>query len=334
MTDILSFYGREEAVARMNRFGSEGRPFFFLVDYTGEECLVEEPNSLPSSDLLFAFPGVTNVPQGMPGSQCPDSFRWEPHPMNFEDYCRGFEIVHRHLHSGNSFLVNYTCATPVDTDLTLRQVFDYACAPYRLWVNGRFVVFSPEIFVRIEDGFIYSYPMKGTMDATLPDAHERLLADPKEAAEHATITDLIRNDLSRFATGVTVPRYRYLEELRTHRGSLLQMSSEICGRLPEDYPSQLGDLFFSLLPAGSITGAPKPRTVQIIREAETYDRGFYTGVTGYFDGRNLDSAVLIRFLEQQSGGVKVFKSGGGITFRSEVRNEYEEMKQKVYVPLY
>ena len=112
------------------------------------------------------------------------------------------------------------------------------------------------------------------------------------------------------------------------------MSSEIRGRLPEDYPLQLGDLFFSLLPAGSITGAPKPRTVQIIREAETYDRGFYTGVTGYFDGRNLDSTVLIRFLEQQPDGAKVFKSGGGITFRSEARNEYEEMKQKVYVPLY
>ena len=57
-------------------------------------------------------------------------------------------------------------------------------------------------------------------------------------------------------------------------------------------------------------------------------------MTGYFDGRNLDSAVLIRFLEQQPDGAKVFKSGGGITFRSEARNEYEEMKQKVYVPLY
>lgn len=334
MTDTLSFCGREEAITRMNRFGSEGRPFFFLIDYTAEKCLVEEPHRLSSAELLFAFPGATNVPQGMSATSRPVSFCWEPHPMSFEEYRRGFDIVHRHLHGGNSFLVNYTCATPVDTNLTLRQVFDHARAPYRLWVNDRFVVFSPEIFVRITDGFIYSHPMKGTMDATLPAARERLLADPKEAAEHATITDLIRNDLSRFATEVTVTRYRYLDELHTHRGLLLQMSSEIRGRLPEDYPLQLGDLFFSLLPAGSITGAPKPRTVQIIREAETYDRGFYTGVTGYFDGRNLDSAVLIRFLEQQPDGTKVFKSGGGITFRSEARNEYEEMKQKVYVPLY
>lgn len=334
MTDTLSFCGREEAAARMNRFGGEGRPFFFLIDYAGEQCLVEEPHRLPPSELLFAFPGATNVPEEDRRTPYPATFRWDSRPMSFATYRCGFDLVHRHLHGGNSFLVNYTCATPVDTDLTLRQVFDHARAPYKLWLHRRFVVFSPETFVRIADGFIYSHPMKGTMDATLPAARERLLADPKEAAEHATITDLIRNDLSRFATEVTVTRYRYLDELHTHRGPLFQMSSEIRGRLPEDYPSRLGDLFFSLLPAGSITGAPKPRTVQIIREAETHDRGFYTGVTGYFDGRDLDSAVLIRFLEQQSDGTKQFKSGGGITFRSEARNEYEEMKQKVYVPLY
>lgn len=335
MKHRLHFYDREEAMNRMNRLGSEGRPFFFLIDYQGRQCLVEEPDKLPFSELRFVFPEASNVPEGYRETVCPENFRWQPHPIGFEAYRRGFDIVHRHLHGGNSFLVNYTCATPVDTDLSLLQVFEHAGARYRLWLKDRFVVFSPEIFVRIRDGFIYSHPMKGTIDATLPDARERLLADPKESAEHATITDLIRNDLSRFSTEVTVTRYRYLDELQTHRGPLLQMSSEIRGRLPEDYASRLGDLFFSLLPAGSITGAPKCRTMQIIREAENYDRGFYTGVTGFFDGRNLDSAVLIRFLEQlPDDGGKVFKSGGGITFRSEARSEYEEMKQKVYVPLY
>lgn len=75
--------------------------------------------------------------------------------------------------------------------------------------------------------------MKGTLDATLPDAAGRLLADEKETAEHATIVDLIRNDLSQIATEVCVPRYRYLETLQTHCGPLLQMSSEVRGRLPE-----------------------------------------------------------------------------------------------------
>lgn len=334
MQHSLYFHTRKEAIERMNRLGSEGRPFFFLIDYQGEQCLVEEPEKLPFSELRFVFPKANNVPEKYRETKFPKNFRWQPHPVNFEAYRRGFNLVYRHLHEGNSFLVNYTCATPVDTDLSLLQVFEHAEARYKLWLKDHFVVFSPEIFVRIHDGFIYSHPMKGTIDATVLNARKQLLSDFKESAEHATITDLIRNDLSCFSTEVTVSRYRYLDKLQTHRGPLLQMSSEIRGRLPIDYAACLGDLFFSLLPAGSITGAPKCRTMQIIQEAEGYSRGFYTGVSGFFDGRNLDSAVLIRFLEQMPDGSMVFKSGGGITFRSEVNSEYEEMKQKVYVPLY
>lgn len=327
----LAFCSREEAVSRMNRWGEEGRRFFFLIDFDETQCLVEEISALSSEELLFVFPGVTNMKEQK--TDFPASFTWEAFPQSFGEYTRSFEIVYQNLYGGNSFLTNLTCATPVQTNLTLRQVFEHAQARYKLWIKDFFTVFSPETFVRIKDGFIYSYPMKGTIDATLPDARERLLNDEKEAAEHATITDLIRNDLSQVAAEVTVARYRYLEELTTHRGTLLQMSSEIRGKLPDDYAGKLGDLFFCMLPAGSITGAPKKKTVEIIRRAETYRRGFYTGVMGYFDGVNLDSAVLIRFLEQTAKGM-VYKSGGGITFKSEVESEYEEMKQKVYVPIY
>ena len=73
--------------------------------------------------------------------------------------------------------------------------------------------------------------------------------------------------------------------------------------------------------------------MQIISEAESYERGFYTGVMGYFDGKDLDSAVMIRFMEQADGKL-YFKSGGGITCRSEAESEYNEMKQKIYVPIY
>jgi para-aminobenzoate synthetase component 1 len=113
----------------------------------------------------------------------------------------------------------------------------------------------------------------------------------------------------------------------------LQASSEITGQLPEDYPSQIGDILFALLPAGSVTGAPKKRTVEIIRETEAYERGYYTGIFGIFDGRNLDSAVLIRFLENTPTGV-VYKSGGGITSQSDLMQEFDEMIQKIYVPLH
>ena len=110
------------------------------------------------------------------------------------------------------------------------------------------------------------------------------------------------------------------------------MSSKISGQLPESYTSTLGDILLKLLPAGSITGAPKPKTVEIIKRVENYNRNFYTGIFGYYDGKNLDSAVVIRFIEKENNQL-YFKSGGGITSMSDARKEYEELIQKIYVPI-
>src|SRR5690606_6866814 len=130
----------------------------------------------------------------------------------------------------------------------------------------------PETFVKIQDGMIYSYPMKGTIDASVENAEEKILNDPKEKAEHYTIVDLIRNDLSKVAKKVSVPKFRYLEEIKTNQKTLLQVSSEVRGELPDNFHEKLGDIFDALLPAGSISGAPKDKTVEIILEAEIYDR--------------------------------------------------------------
>lgn len=328
----LNFLSRPDAIKRMNYYGRRGIPFFFLIDFDEEKSIVEEPGNLPDDEILFSFPSGGNykeVPLAMK-----DNFLWKPHPLTIDEYSRSFDTVYRNIYAGNSFLTNLTCATPVETDLTLKDIFIHSSAKYRLMMKDRFVMFSPEIFVRIIDGMIYSYPMKGTIPASYPDAASVILNDEKESAEHATIVDLIRNDLSQMASEVTVTKYRYIDEVQTNNGALLQVSSEIRGRLPENFLDTLGDMFFRLLPAGSVTGAPKKKTVEIIREAETYDRGYYTGVTGYFDGKNLDSAVIIRFVEQQPDGTMVFKSGGGITFKSDMKSEYEEMIQKVYVPFY
>lgn len=316
----------------MNQLGIAGQPFLFVVDYKQETVWMAEPQSVDPDELLYDLNGFTNASGET--VRLPDKrVEWHTSPVSYESYARSFRTVTDNIHAGNSYLVNLTCATPVQTNLTLKEIFVGSHAPYRLWMKDRFVVFSPEIFVRMEDGFISSYPMKGTIDASLPDARERILADTKEEAEHATIVDLIRNDLSQVASEVTVLRYRYIDELLTNRGHLLQVSSEVRGKLAENWQASLGETLFSLLPAGSITGAPKKKTMEIIAEAETYERGFYTGVMGYFDGRKLDSAVMIRFMEQQ-GGQLLFKSGGGITSKSDLLSEYNEMKQKVYVPIY
>jgi para-aminobenzoate synthetase component 1 len=229
--------------------------------------------------------------------------------------------------------LNLTQPTPVECNYSLEEIFTISVAPFKLYLKNKLVVFSPERFISIRGRTISSNPMKGTMDAAVPGAYSMLVSDPKEDAEHNTIVDLIRNDLSMVAESVRVKRFKYIEKIRTHQGELLQMSSEITGKLPSDYRESLGEILFRLLPAGSICGAPKKKTVEIILNTEGYNRGFYTGVFGYFDGKNLASAVAIRFLEKQEEQL-VFKSGGGITFQSDWRKEYDEMQKKVYVPVY
>ena len=240
--------------------------------------------------------------------------------------------------AGNSYLANLTCQVPVRCNLSIEDIFRHSKGKYKLLLNnpsqgiGRFVCFSPETFVQIRGGRIYSYPMKGTIDAALPDAEQVLMDDKKEAAEHATIVDLIRNDLNMVATDVKVEKFRFVDVLHTNKGDILQTSSEISGKLPTHYTQRIGDIFAAQLPAGSITGAPKKKTCQIIDEAETYQRGFYTGIMGIYSNGELDSAVMIRFVEQTDKGM-FFKAGGGITSQSQCKKEYEEVLQKVYLPI-
>ena len=322
---MIQFCSRQEAIRRMNQWGGKASPFLFLIDYGQEQCLVERLEEIDSQEIQFNLNGSTNQQEDrVQPFQRP--FTWHVNPLEESRYRNAFQQVVDAIHAGNSYLVNLTAAAPIETDLTILEIFQRSRARYKLWVKNHFVVFSPEIFVRICEGQISSYPMKGTIDARIPQAEQIILQDEKEAAEHATIVDLIRNDLSQIATHVHVARYRYIDRLETHHGPLLQVSSEVTGTLPATWQSCVGDLLFTLLPAGSITGAPKPKTQEIIAKAEGYERGFYTGVMGIYDGKQLDSAVMIRFMEQQ-GERMLFKSGGGITAKSDCHKEYEELIQ-------
>jgi para-aminobenzoate synthetase component 1 len=174
--------------------------------------------------------------------------------------------------------------------------------------------------------------MKGTIDASIKDAEMVLLADKKEEAEHNTIIDLIRNDLSKVADNVAVKRYRYIDIINSGDGEMLQASSEISGKLKSGFKKNLGDIVAAMLPAGSVTGAPKKETLRVIRDSETYRRGWYTGIFGVFDGESLDSGVMIRYIERDDDKL-FFKSGGGITSLSDPLKEYKELISKIYVPV-
>ncbi len=318
----------EKVFELMNAYGSRLKPFIFGIDFEVTNGFFLEPEEAAGLGIFFSINGISN--------SSPFHFPEVPvvmvkHPPGRSIFEHSFEIVHRNLVEGNSYLTNLTFPTPVDLNVTLPEIFARSKARYRLLFGDQFVVFSPEIFVQISEGTIRSFPMKGTIDASLPEAEKTILSDPKETAEHNTIVDLIRNDLSMVATNVEVKRFRYTEEIFTHEKTLLQISSEISGTLPKNYLSGLGTIMQKLLPAGSISGAPKKKTMDIIREAEIYSRGFYTGVFGYFDGSKLDSGVMIRFIKNENGKL-VFCSGGGITANSNPQNEYNELKDKVYVP--
>jgi len=321
---------KEDSILLMNKFGKEQCPFFFMVDFLQQEIVVLPLDKIDVENIQFETP-LFSVNDGNI-SIYEDDISISAKDYSKMAYSEQFNRVVSEIKFGNSFLVNLTCETPVNLNCDLKDVYRKAVAKYKLMYDNRFVVFSPESFIKIEMGIISSYPMKGTIDADFPDARNVILNNPKETAEHSTIVDLIRNDLSMVAEQVKVIRFRYIDELITDSGRILQVSSEISGKLPENYNSYIGDILFRLLPAGSVTGAPKNKTVQIIIDVETYERGYYTGVFGVYDGKNLDSAVMIRFIEKTDHGF-VYKSGGGITAYSKLDDEFNEMLQKIYVPV-
>lgn len=319
----------EEVRACMNTCGKQNIPFLFAVDFDLKEGLFIE-NPLQQNNLLFRTPLGSNQTE-TPLRRNPVAGKIVPSPITYNTYQQRFDTVMRGLLRGDSYLTNLTVKTPVEVELKLEDIFLLSRSPYAIFVPDRFVCFSPERFVRIAEGVISTNPMKGTISGNIPDAEYVILSDPKETAEHCTIVDLLRNDIGMVAEEVRVERFRYIDRIQTRKGEILQVSSEITGRLPDNYLSQLGDIIFRMLPAGSVSGAPKASTLDIIHKAEPESRGYYTGIFGYFDGRELDTAVLIRFIAQENDRL-FFHSGGGITVNSSPKSEYDEVLEKIYLP--
>lgn len=320
----------KEYILKMNQLGKEGKPFIFILDFELKNPLVLPLDEAAENKIYFTFDNLNNLDSH---DIKKSEFTFKKFPVSFKIFKKSFDKVLTEIKLGNSFLTNLTFPTFIETDLSLWEIFHRSEAPYKLLFKDQFVVFSPEIFIKMSGGTIASYPMKGTIDASIPDAETKILSDIKETAEHHTIADLIRNDLSMVATNVKVERFRFINMVKTHDKTLLQVSSEVTGQLSEDYRGHLGDILSKLLPAGSICGAPKRKTLEIISKSEIYNRGYYTGVFGIFDGTDLQSAVMIRFIEK-SNEKFIFKSGGGITFLSDPKEEYQELIDKVYVPIY
>ena len=222
-----------------------------------------------------------------------------------------FDFIQENIRAGNSYLLNLTAKTQIDPEMSLDEIYEKANAKFKLKFFDEFVCFSPEKFIEIKKNKIVTFPMKGTIDSKIPNAEAKILGDVKEMAEHTMVVDLLRNDLGIVANKIRVDKFRFIDKINAGDKKLLQVSSKISGHLDENWNERIGDILTSILPAGSITGCPKKKTVEILDSCENYERDYYTGVFGVYDGKSLDSAVMIRFIEKDKNGKFYYKSGGG-----------------------
>lgn len=329
----------ESAIDKTNAFYKKGTPFFVALDYEMKRAIFLGGDDIfkRADTVKFKVGNFTNAPIPLCTRVSKTPSIAAPHPVPAElsdaaekQYEQKFAKVRRALLNGDTFLANLCARSEIDFHASLEDAFYSAESEYALCVKDAFACFSPECFVKTIGRKIFSYPMKGTIDASVADAEKTLLEDEKELREHNTIVDLIRNDLAAIADNVRVEKFRFCSRIpRRGKSSIIQTSSQITGILK---PLQFGDALAKMLPAGSICGAPKTRTLEVLRDAEGLERGFYTGIFGYFDSRNFDSAVAIRFLEKDAGKT-YFRSGGGITALSDAHSEFLETREKIYIPI-
>lgn len=324
----LPWLNTEESIQRMNELGAKNIPFFFLISYDKNKNLVIAESEFDETELFFTYPLLEKTSIHPPSDVNISGVELPPK----SEYRQAFEKVQYHINRGDTYLLNLTFEIPISLTGSLQDVFLQARAPYKVYLEDHFTSFSPEPFIKIENNKAYTFPMKGTINAEEKDAEATILLDEKEKAEHYTIVDLLRNDMSQIGTHTIVNRFRYLSPVRWKGGQLLQVSSEIECQLQDNWTHHIGDLLFRVLPAGSISGAPKKRTLEIIRETEKHDREWYSGIAGVYKDKKLESSVLIRYIGKRQSRY-FYKSGGGITHLSDWKKEYEEIRSKIYIPI-
>ncbi|MBN2308782.1 MAG: aminodeoxychorismate synthase component I [Candidatus Hydrogenedentes bacterium] len=263
---------------------------------------------------------------------------WRP-LIGRDEYMGCIAHIRELIAAGDTYQVNYTFPMTASFDGDAFGWFRRLCEAQRTDVaayvdTGRFKIVSasPELFFRLEDGLLETRPMKGTRRrGRWPEEDRRaaaaLAASEKERAENVMIVDLLRNDMGRVSTtgSVSVARLFELERYDT----VWQMTSTIRSRTEGTVPEVLGALF----PSGSVTGAPKIRTMQIIRDVEPFPRGVYCGAVGWWGpGRRACFNVAIRTATVDSEqGTAQYHVGGGITWSSTAESEYDECLAKAEV---
>jgi anthranilate synthase component 1 len=271
-------------------------------------------------------------------SKTPAPLAWKSN-MTAAQYLGGVEACQEFIRAGDAFQIvlsqRFEAKVTADAISIYRRLRTINPSPYMFYLDfngyGDFEVVgaSPETLVKVQHGECETKPIAGTRPRGKDDAEDKalaadLLADPKERAEHLMLVDLGRNDIGRIAAygSVHVPQFMEIEPL----SHVMHIVSVVKGRLKEDKHAL--DALMSCLPAGTLSGAPKIRAMQIIDSLEPTRRGIYGGAVCYLDFRgNLDSAIAIRTLMLKNGTAYV-QAGAGLVADSVPQTEYEETSHK------
>ncbi len=313
-----------------------GLPLAFAASHAGPLP------DLPSSGLPLSELPLSELPAPAPFSgACPGPWRALVPPA---DYGQGFARLHEWLAEGETYQANYTVPFACDFNGDARSWFMHLAREQRAGFcafldlgRHRALSFSPELFFRLDgQGGVLARPMKGTAPRGAAPQDDRarreeLAACPKNRAENVMIVDLLRSDLGRVAKAgsVRVPRLFHVEAYPT----VFQMTSDVRADLCPGV--SLMDLLAALFPCGSVTGAPKVRTMQLIQELEPHPRGLYCGALGLLEP-SPDGALRAAFsvpirtvgLDTDTALAR-FGVGGGVTHDSTVASEYAELQAKM-----
>ena len=258
-----------------------------------------------------------------------------------EAFCDMVEKAKHHIHEGDIFqiVLSNRLSAPFEGSLlnTYRMLRTINPSPYMFYFSGTDVEVagaSPETLVKLEDGILHTFPLAGTRPRGKSEEEdkaleEELLADEKELAEHNMLVDLGRNDLGKISKFGSVSVEKYHEVVRFSH--VMHIGSTVRGEIKDGKDAL--DAIEAVLPAGTLSGAPKIRACQLIGELENNKRGIYGGAIGYIDfAGNMDTCIAIRIVYKKNGKVFV-RSGAGIVADSVPEKEYEECLNKARASL-
>ncbi len=280
---------------------------------------------------------INLIKNGEPGLIIPGKIKSEFRALFSEKkYCNMVEKAKKYIYEGDIFQVVLSNRLEADYEGSLLNAYRLLRtinpSPYMFYFSSddmEVAGASPETLVKLENGLLHTFPLAGTKPRGQTKEEDirlekELLSDEKERAEHNMLVDLGRNDIGKISEFGSVKVEKYMEIERFSH--VMHIGSTVAGKLRNDKSSL--DAIDSILPAGTLSGAPKRRAMEIINELENNKRGIYGGAIGYIDFTgNLDTCIAIRIAYKKNGKVFV-RSGAGIVADSIPQNEYRECINK------